>query len=743
MTRHLPRPLAAAAALVAALLPLSAAAAAQPSARVFPSVMGAGTTSPQRASVAPADALTDDTVPLQVTLSRIRPVAPQPGDTLTITGTVRNDTASALSSLTVGLRISGALGTRGEFDLYAADPQGPLSESLFAVTATSSVSSDHLAAGQTAHYSISLPVDGLGLDPNAWQVHELGIVASGLGIDGTTTGQLRTFLPWAPRTALGTGDPADVAWIWPLVDRPHRGAATAWRDDDLAGELGTNGRLGALLAAGAAAQLQPRRVSHQLHTVLQRPVTVTWALDPMLVEDAADMTAGYTVGSPDGKITRGTGTPAAKSWLAQLRSAVAGHHVLPLPYADPDVTAVSRTALAAEIGDASTSGRAILTRDLPGSQLLSIGWPPGGYADERTVNALFAAQITTLVLSDQALPAISAPSETPSARTVLGTQDADQDALLVDSGLTDAVDSGASPGSDPELSLQQFLAETLMIQEEAPADQRDLVVAPDRRWDPPPSYAASLLADSGRVPWIHPVSLAAVAHSPESTSVDRKSLIYPGSQRRQELPSSYLHRVQALSSNVQDFGAVLPTGTTATRSYDAAVERDLSSALRTDPERDVELSDDLATVDAAMNQVHIASADGSFVTLTSHRGSVPVSITNNLDTNVTVVLQVERNQRLQLSRGGQVTEQIPAHQQVSVNVQAAAKTSGVFPLRVRLLTPGGAPYGRSVRLNVRSTVYGTITLVITGAAMAALLIAVAVRLVRRAVASRRPASGAT
>jgi hypothetical protein len=201
--------------------------------------------------------------------------------------------------------------------------------------------------------------------------------------------------------------------------------------------------------------------------------------------------------------------------------------------------------------------------------------------------------------------------------------------------------------------------------------------------------------------------------------------------------------VQALSSNVQDFGAVLPTGTTATRSYDAAVERDLSSALRTDPERDVELSDDLATVDAAMNQVHIASADGSFVTLTSHRGSVPVSITNNLDTNVTVVLQVERNQRLQLSRGGQVTEQIPAHQQVSVNVQAAAKTSGVFPLRVRLLTPGGAPYGRSVRLNVRSTVYGTITLVITGAAMAALLIAVAVRLVRRAVASRRPASGAT
>jgi hypothetical protein len=85
---------------------------------------------------------------------------------------------------------------------------------------------------------------------------------------------------------------------------------------------------------------------------------------------------------------------------------------------------------------------------------------------------------------------------------------------------------------------------------------------------------------------------------------------------------------------------------------------------------------------------------------------------------------------------------LPAGQQTTVDIDAAAKTSGVFPLEVQLLTPNGQKYGQAVQLFVRSTVYGTITLVITAAATAALLVAVAIRLVRRGIAARRAANAA-
>jgi hypothetical protein len=143
-----------------------------------------------------------------------------------------------------------------------------------------------------------------------------------------------------------------------------------------------------------------------------------------------------------------------------------------------------------------------------------------------------------------------------------------------------------------------------------------------------------------------------------------------------------------------------------------------------------------------MNQVHIASHPGSFVTLTSHGGKVPVTIANDLDTPVNVVVQVAANQRLSLSRSGRVAVSIPAHQQTAVDVQAAAKTSGVFPVEVQLLTPKGHRYGPTTQLFIRSTVYGKITLVITGAATAALMITVAVRLTRRALAARRSSATA-
>jgi hypothetical protein len=681
--------------------------------------------------------------PLRVTIGALRPIAPQPGDTLVITGTFTNTSATTITGINDVLKLGAApIQYRGEFDTDAADPSPEQAANDIGQVVTADPA--ELAPGASEPFRISVPTSALGLD-STWQVRSLGV-----SVTGTTSvagfgvvGYVGTFLPWAPRSTVGTGYPIRVAWVWPLVDRPHRTTPTSWFDDALAAELGPTGRLTSLLAAGNNAEQQ--RPPDKKHSTVQN-VPVTWALDPMLVNDVRAMTAGYQVTTPGGT-TAGKGTAAAKAWLTALTGAVSKPDagVLPLPYADPDIVALARNSAGSattSIGLASESGRTVLQQVLHLSALPHIAWPVGGLADQRSLNALQAIGDTSVVLSGDAVPPLSPPPETPSAHTTIPTSQGDAvDALLTDPQLSADVDGGPDYPGGARLSLQRYLAETLIIQEQGPNDVRDVVVAPNRRWAPTPGYAAALLADTGKVPWITPVSLNAVAASPVDTSVQRGPLTYRA--RHNELSSAYLNAVAALRADVATFAAILPQGNADIRTYTAAEQQAVSASWRTDRAlASTELSALRNKVLAQMRQVRISSKGGTFVTLTSHGGSVPVTIANDLSTPVHVTLQLLRNQRLTFSKQGRVTVDIPPKQQTQVELHATAKTSGVFPLKVQLETANGKAYGPKVQLFVRSTVYGTITLVITGAATAALMVAVAIRLTRRALAARRQQAGA-
>ena len=102
-------------------------------------------------------------------------------------------------------------------------------------------------------------------------------------------------------------------------------------NNGLAASLASGGRLSGLLAAGTS-------------TPAAR--SLTWAIDPALLADAATMTKPYRVGSTPTCAARGpdTASPAAAAWLAGLRSATAGQPVFVTPYADADVAALTGPA---------------------------------------------------------------------------------------------------------------------------------------------------------------------------------------------------------------------------------------------------------------------------------------------------------------------------------------------------------------------------------------------------------------
>lgn len=701
---------------------------------------------------ATATTTTDPTeLPVTVTLDTLRPIAPQPGDTLVLRGTLTNNSAEPVSDLAVQLRMSSAVSARSNFDDFAADPAGDVTDLPEALATSEPLTQTTLEAGQHEPFTLQVVLDPTttGLSTSTWEVRELGVAVSGLTSFGSgAVGNLRTFLPWAPQDAIGP-KPLNVAWLWPLVDVPHRDSSAVWRDDDLAQSLSADGRLSGLLQAAAAAAKQappPPPPPHGKHHKVVAPthapardVPVTWAIDPMLLDDVDAMRSDYQV-EQGSKPVAGTGGALARGWLTSLRAASAGAEVLPLPYGDPDVVAAVRNGLATLVGLAATTGRRVIQRLLPGATLLDAGWPPDGLIDQRGVDALFSDGATSLVLSDLALPPVTAPNRTPSSLASLVTAAGAIPTALSDSILSTALSDGSQDPADARATLQRYLAETLMIEAEAPGTpSRSILIAPDRRWDPTPTLAANLLADTGKVPWLASTTLGTILGGQADTSIERQPLTYPSDARRAELSTSYVDDVSKQQHLLSQLTNILPTGDSETTPFSTALLRALSSAWRGEAgPRKAWMDSFAAQLKAMTDAVHIVSAPFSTVTLTGHGGKVPVTIANDLDAPASITVQLENvSQRLTLPDNGKVSVTIPANRQTTVDVHATAKTSGVFPLQVQLLTPSGQKYNAPVELYVRSTVYGTITLVITGAATALLLAAVGVRLTRRALAARR------
>ena len=137
----------------------------------------------------------------------------------------------------------------------------------------------------------------------------------------------------------------------------------------------------------------------------------------------------------------------------------------------------------------------------------------------------------------------------------------------------------------------------------------------------------------------------------------------------------------------------------------------------------------LTAVSRAMNATVAMPATSALTISAATRAFSPVS-----------VIVAISSQHLKVSGGGRTAQTIAPHRQIAVDVRAEARTSGVFPLDVQLLTPRGESYDAE-QLFVRSTAYGSVAILITAGATGVLLLAAVVRLTRRALAARRARVG--
>ena len=717
---------------------------------------------PATAALVPAPpGTTAQLAPVTLTVDDLRPRAPRPGDDLQVVGAVRSAGAEPLRDVRLRVLVGSALISRGQ--LRNAELQEPFLREVEVQELPD------LAPGQQVELDVRLPVDRLPLAADG--VYPFALEVQARQGDGAVArlGGVRTYLPWFGSRPV---DPLRIAWLWPLVDQPRMGPAEALLDDVLADSLAQDGRLGSSLAATRAGEdgdcppapePGPRDDDPPARPALScAPVEVTYVVDPDLLLTARTMADGYQV-RQSGRTRPGDGEGAARTWLESLTAATSGPDLVALPYADPDVVALTRgTAdLGADVAAARTYGVTV-TRDVLGADpLQTLAVPPPGRLTDAAFDALTTGSTRAVALGDDAVALTAGPERsTSSARVELPASSTSGPitGLVVDRALSDLLVPDRAAWQGARLAEQRWLAETAMIAAELPSRGRTLLVTVPRRAEVDPALVGGAVVDTGAVPWMCGVPLADVLTARErcdtGPSRTAASVSYEPERRGDlaqpelgapELAPGLLQRVaRARAQAAQLTGAVIKGGTEDAQSTRSRMQRAglraESSAWREDRRAGTRMAALLeGEVAALRSRVTVLSGR---VTLTSRNGRVSVAVVNELDQPVTVAVELVAPSDARLSQTRTEVLEVPARTSLPVQVEAQTLTSGRFVVRAQLLDREGQAFGDPAELIVTSTRYGSVALAVTGVGVAVLLLAAGVRLVRRALASRARAGAA-
>jgi Family of unknown function (DUF6049) len=668
--------------------------------------------------------------PVSLAITSVSPTYARPGETVTVSGTLTNSSSKAMSGLSIQLRSSATpFSSRGSLQEYA-DGTFPADEPL---TGADTILKKPLAARTTVSWSVPLTVNDVGM--NTFGVYPLAAEAENSSLSALTVS--RTFLPFWPKNKSLQPDTEAISWIWPLIDQPRQGVCPGLLNNGLNSSLASGGRLNDLLQVGS----QYSGIAH-----------LTWAIDPALLANVDTMTKPYTTGNGGCGGSTKPASQDAESWLAQVKSATAGQPVFLTPYADADVAALTRSHMTADLAQAFTEGRAtatsLLDRNFTGSRatgstnLTGLAWPADGIANRAVLKNLAANGVSTVVLDSSTMLPSPQQDYTPSAQaTASDGTGTPMTVLLSDDTMTQIIGTANAPSDSKATAFaveQRYLAETAMIAAEQPSIGRSVVVAPPRRWDPPAGLANALLSETVTAPWLRSVSLSDLAAVKDASGkVTRQP---PRAHSKSQLSRGLLGQARHVEQQAGLLTSVEQNPSPLLKNSAAAIEsaawRGGGSAAQHGAALARQISGYLARQSGKLT-VFVVSR----VTLGGLKGTVPVSISNGLNYAVNVKLLADPS--------GGITVRGPPHvvtvgpgQQVIVKISVAATTVGSTVLRLRLLTPQGAPFSAAATVTIQATHYGTLALVIMAAALGVLVLTAITRGLRRRGAGRGGGRGA-
>jgi hypothetical protein len=667
----------------------------------------------------------DDPAPVRITITGLAPVALGTGNSLAMGGTVANTGLATITSLSVRLTISTTpLTSRRDLD-KATDAEGGFGSIPLYATTTAVV--DTLPPGAKAAYRIATDTSQLPL--GAPGIYVLGVEAIGFGPAGyVILDTSRMLIPYVPDAV----DPVNVTWLWPLATTPAQTPDDVLLGDTISREVSPGGRLDDLLSAGGSSP------------------SISWVVDPQVLQVADDMSDGYLV-DKGGQIRAGTSADDAAAWLERARAILGPakdperstprqRPVWVMPYADPDADALTRAGLTTDLVRASTAAPEVAARQLERAPDGTLAWAAGGRLDQEALDVLASAGVRTVVVRDKSAPAAPGLDYTPSGYLDIEASGGRVRALIIDSGLLAALELPQGNQATILAARQRFLAELAFVALEPTEASRYLIAAAaSPRWDPNPRLLRAIIASLRSTPWTRLVPVSTVLALPDAGTA---RIVETDARRARELDRDYLKRITETQASIESLRSVLTDPLPLTAPIASALLRAESSAWRTRPREGVRLLDSIdASITTAESSVYVVPRDD--IVLSGDRGSVPVTVTNDFDQTVRVGVSITADPAARLDAEPLEVVEIEAGRRASLEVPVRVVGGDALTVAVQLTDPTGKPFGEPVALELRTTAYSRAALWVAVAAAAALILLVVYDIVRRARqrgARRREAS---
>lgn len=690
----------------------------------------------------------DEAYPLRVHLDSITPVARE-DRTVRVTGTVTNTTDEQWTRV----------------NLHAFNSESPILDApQLAVSAETDPSAyvgprvtdpgtfdtvDVLEPGQTAEFSLSVPVSTLGLDSAGvyWiGVHALG--DSSVPRDGSADGRARTFIPFLARPRTTVPVSVVLALRGPVRHSPDGRLALTrrWSRD-----LAEGGRYDALLDAAEAAGTTPYSIVVD-PAVLAAISRLTIGNPPRSLEPDPTVPGQEPVVPPEEEETGG-GSPVlppvattapptpdselgdeelalanlARTWMARFLRSARTSDVLALPFGDLDLSAAVRFAPERYDQAADRSREVMESLGLVHRPVVA---PASGLMSPEALQAVEDG--TTILLGDTAFTV--PPESNTSLVRLLGQR------VLVTS--TGAAAGGPAPTAahDPLAMRQRLLSEAALRLQETGEDGsgQPLVVMLPGSWD---AGQAGTLLDALDQSWIGPETVSDLADE-QAAGVPATSLVYTDDDAMAELDARSFARAAELTDAASLMEEVLALETTVEEQVLDEALTTLSAQHRRHPREAARRAAGLEEfLRDQLRTIRIDSRYPTAVTLSSDSGPFGVTLTNGLDQPVTVALEVQTDGEISIEGAG--VRDLPPESRTQARLQASTTRPGVHTVRLLLTSEDGTPIGSSRELPIRAAQVSGLIWLAMAVGGGLLFGAIALRLwrrVRRAALEARPAS---
>jgi hypothetical protein len=301
----------------------------------------------------------------------------------------------------------------------------------------------------------------------------------------------------------------------------------------------------------------------------------------------------------------------------------------------------------------------------------------------------------------------------------------------------------AEDGQTASETRERFLAEAAALMLEQPGRKRAVVAVAPPDWDPGDATVGGILDALERSPWMRATTPDAILADPDlvpSGAIPIAPALPASSSGASvsRLPADYFASLREAKRMIDRYADLGPPADRLAR-----VETNLLIAESADwwtgrsaIERGTKYAQAVGRI-VRGEFAKIRAPGSQHVTLTAHEGVIPIQVRSETDYPIDLVIRLDSD-KLGFPNGMQLKRRLMPRAQ-NVEVRAIARTTGTFPVRVVLETPGQGIVLGSSQLVVRSTAYNLVGLGITGSAGIFLVAWWFAGVIRRRVGRAQPA----